>query len=242
MTDAYSSLADWFEYLNADCDYEKWSQYLYGRLRFLGVTGGRGLDIGCGSGAFTRAFAALGFDMTGYDSSERMLQKAEQLGAGGRVRYVLCDARKLRVVGGRADFALCVNDCLNYIPPQDVPAFFSRTAGCLKKGGAFLFDVSSPYKLREIIGNNTFCEDREDVAYLWFNECAADRVEMDITLFVRGADGRFTRGDEHHIQYIHERDFLFQAAENAGFCVRAQEGAFGDAADKTRLNFLCTRL
>lgn len=241
MTDAYSSLADWFEYLNEDCDYEKWSQYLYERLRSLGVTSGRGLDIGCGSGAFTRAFAAFGFDMTGYDSSEQMLQKAERLGAGGRVRYVLSDARKLRVAGGRADFALCVNDCLNYIPPQDVPAFFARTANCLRKGGAFLFDVSSPYKLREIVGSNVFCEDREEVAYLWFNRCKEDRVEMDITLFVKGADGRFDRSDEHHTQYIHEGDFLADAAEKAGFRVCSREGAFGEAADRTRLNFLCVR-
>ena len=42
MNKAYSSLADWFEYLNADCDYEQWSQYLYGRLRGLGIEGGRG--------------------------------------------------------------------------------------------------------------------------------------------------------------------------------------------------------
>ena len=241
MTDAYSSLADWFEYLNEDCDYEKWSQYLYVRLRSLGVTSGRGLDIGCGSGAFTRAFAAFGFDMTGYDSSEQMLQKAERLGAGGRVRYVLSDARKLRVAGGRADFALCVNDCLNYIPTQDVPAFFARTANCLRKGGAFLFDVSSPYKLREIVGSNVFCEDREEVAYLWFNRCKEDRVEMDITLFVKGADGRFDRSDEHHTQYIHEGDFLADAAEKAGFRVCSREGAFGEAADRTRLNFLCVR-
>lgn len=241
MTDAYSSLADWFEYLNEDCDYEKWSQYLYERLRSLGVTSGRGLDIGCGSGAFTRAFAAFGFDMTGYDSSEQMLQKAERLGAGGRVRYVLSDARKLRVAGGRADFALCVNDCLNYIPPQDVPAFFARTANCLRKGGAFLFDVSSPYKLREIVGSNVFCEDREEVAYLWFNQCKEDRVEMDITLFVKGADGRFDRSDEHHTQYIHEGDFLADAAKKAGFRVCSREGAFGEAADRTRLNFLCVR-
>ena len=55
MSGAYSALAAWFEYLNADCDYEKWSQYLYGRLLSLGVKEGKGLDIGCGSGAFTRA-------------------------------------------------------------------------------------------------------------------------------------------------------------------------------------------
>ena len=132
MSGAYSALAAWFEYPNADCDYEKWSQYLYGRLLSLGVKEGKGLDIGCGSGAFTRAFARLGFDMTGYDCSAEMLARAEQLGAGGRVRYILSDARKVRVLGGRADFALCVNDCLNYIPPSDVPAFFRRVAGCLR--------------------------------------------------------------------------------------------------------------
>ena len=70
MISAYTSLAEWFEYLNADCDYEKWSQYLYNRLMGLGIRSGKGLDIGCGRGAFTRAFAGFGFDMTGYDGWE----------------------------------------------------------------------------------------------------------------------------------------------------------------------------
>ncbi len=241
MSGAYSALAGWFEYLNADCDYEKWSQYLYGRLRSLGIGAGRGLDIGCGSGAFTRAFARFGFDMTGYDCSAEMLARAEQLGAGGRVRYILSDARRVRVLGDRADFALCVNDCLNYIPQTDVPAFFARVAACLRRGGAFLFDVSSAHKLREVIGNNTFCEDREEVAWMWFNALQGERVEMDVTLFVRGEDGRFTRADEHHTQYIHEEDALRAAAAAAGFSVRAVEGAFGDPADGMRRNFLCVR-
>ena len=65
MNGAYSALAGWFEYLNADCDYEKWSQYLYERACRLGVSGGRGLDIGCGRGACGRGFAAPGFPGTG---------------------------------------------------------------------------------------------------------------------------------------------------------------------------------
>ena len=40
---AYFALADWFEYLNADCDYEKWSQYLHNELLSLGVRAGAGL-------------------------------------------------------------------------------------------------------------------------------------------------------------------------------------------------------
>lgn len=241
--DAYASLAEWFEYLNADCDYEKWSQYLYERLCGLGISAGRGLDIGCGSGAFTRRLARKGFAMTGYDISAGMLAKAEALSAKEGVfpQYVLADARKVHVLGGRADFAVCVNDCLNYIPAPDISSFFKRMAACLRKGGALLFDVSSPYKLREIIGNNTFCEDRDELAYLWFNTLFEDRVEMEITLFVRGADARFSREEERHVQYIHEATFLRSAAESAGFTVHGIEGAFGDKSDRTRLNFICTR-
>ena len=242
MNKAYSSLADWFEYLNADCDYEQWSQYLYGRLCGLGIAGGRGAELGCGSGAFTRAFARLGYDMTGFDVSPAMLARAEQLSRGiPHLRYGLADARTARLPGGKADFVLCVNDCLNYIPPAEIPALFRHVGGMLKKGGAFLFDVSSAYKLREVVGNNVFCEDRDEVAWMWFNKLTGGRVEMDITLFVRGEDGKFTRSDEHHTQYIHEAEDLSAAAEGAGFCLHAAEGALGSAEEKMRVNFICTK-
>ncbi len=165
MTDAYTSLAEWFEYLNADCDYEKWSQYLYNRLTGLGIRSGKGLDIGCGSGAFTRALAGCGFDMTGYDCSTQMLSKAERLGTCPRVRYILSDARKVRVMGGRADFAVCVNDCLNYIPPKDVPSFFARVNGCLRKGGGF---VKIGKSLR-IFGSTLFAR----IGWRWISHCSS---------------------------------------------------------------------
>ena len=243
MSEAYSALAGWFEYLNADCDYDSWSQYLYRRLCDAGVAGGRGMDIGCGSGAFTRAFARRGFEMTGYDVSAEMLTAAESLARreGVRAQYILSDARRIRPVGGKADFALCVNDCLNYIPQSDVPAFFARVASALRRGGAFLFDVSSAHKLRDTIGNNAFCEDRDEVAWMWFNRLHEDRVEMDVTLFVREGDGRFSRRDEHHTQYIHKQDDLVSAARGAGFTVLSVEGGRGDASDDARRNFICKR-
>ena len=239
MRDAYTALADWFEYLNSDCDYEQWSQYLYRKLKERGIVCGKGLDIGCGSGAFTRRFARMGFSMTGYDASEEMLAKAERLNAeeGIYPRYVLSDARRVRVLGGQADFALCVNDCLNYIPPADLPAVFGRVSKCLRRGGVFLFDVSSPHKLRDVIGNNVFCEDRDEVAYMWFNKLFEDRVEMEITLFARQEDGRFCRGEERHVQYIHEEGALLEAARGAGFAAERDEDDDGGM----RLRFVCER-
>ena len=45
MPQAYESLAEWFEYLNDDCDYPKWSQYFIEGLNRLGA-GKKGLEIG----------------------------------------------------------------------------------------------------------------------------------------------------------------------------------------------------
>ena len=55
---AYTNLAEWFEYLNDDCDYENWSQYLILKLSAFPLA--TGLDIGCGGGWFTRAFQKHG--------------------------------------------------------------------------------------------------------------------------------------------------------------------------------------
>ena len=52
--EAYSALAEWFEYLNDDCGYENWSQYLIKELSPYGLT--TGLDVGCGGGYFTRYY------------------------------------------------------------------------------------------------------------------------------------------------------------------------------------------
>lgn len=239
---AYFALADWFEYLNSDCDYDKWSQYLHGELCALGIKGGTGLDLGCGSGYFTRAFTRLGYGMTGFDVSEPMLAKAQRISdeEGVRPRYILCDLLRLKTMG-RADFALCVNDCVNYIPQDKLLRVFKKVAGSLRKGGAFLFDISSESKLCGTVGNNTFCEDREEVSYMWFNKLFPDRVEMDFTIFAKRADGLFERGDERHVQYIHTKENITENLLGAGFTLVKTAGALGDESDTERINFICIR-
>ena len=80
MNDGYSALGGKFEYLNSDCDYEKWSQYLIKTLEGLGA-GPRGIDIGCGNGYFTRALYRAGYDVVGIDISHAMLNVAARKAA-----------------------------------------------------------------------------------------------------------------------------------------------------------------
>ena len=238
---AYAHLAKWFEYLNDDCDYENWSQYLILKLSAFPLT--TGLDIGCGGGWFTRAFQKHGYQMTGMDISPEMLDFAQEQAfkTGVRSEYILGDisARKLPK---RFDFATAVNDCVNYIPKDKLNAAFKNVAAALKKGGVFLFDISSKRKFQEKIANTVSADDREDITYLAFNRVDGDKAVLDVTLFVKRADGAFERLDETHIQYIYTREEIETALKNNGFSVVSVEGHLGtDAETSDRICFLARK-
>ena len=56
--------------------YEYWKTYLVSLLKEHGVSDGLVCELGCGTGRMTELLAGEGYDMTGIDVSEEMLQKA----------------------------------------------------------------------------------------------------------------------------------------------------------------------
>ena len=241
MDRSYSALGGKFEYLNSDCDYEKWSQYLIRTLNGLNA-GACGADVGCGNGYFTRALHKSGKDVCGVDISPEMLTKARELASseGVRAEFLLGDITKLKLIK-KVDFIVAINDCLNYVPPERLAAAFSRVRANLKKGGAFVFDVSSEYKLKNVLADNLFAEDLDEITYLWFNKFDGEKVVMDITMFTSAGDGLFKRQDERHIQYVHRTEDVKAALASCGFEVLRIEGHMGEELkdDSLRINFIC---
>ncbi len=237
---AYSALGSAFEYFNDDCGYEQWSQYLIEKLRSLNA-GSSGIDIGCGNGYFTRALYKAGYAVTGLDISPQMLSTATELAARGRVKadFVLQDITKLNL-NFKPDFAVAVNDCINYIPSEKLKTAFARVYKCLKNGGIFIFDVSSEHKLRHIVGSNLFARDFEDATLLWFNTLSDNKVDMEITVFTRLPDGKYSRADERQTQYIHTEENITEVLQSVGFSVTAEGHLGGDKTE--RINFICKKL
>ncbi len=236
MAESYFALGGWFEYLNADCDYETWSQYLLNKLKSSGA-GQTGLDIGCGNGYFTRAFNRAGYSVSGMDISPSMLTVAREKAAkeGIRCEFLLGDITKLKVCG-KVNFITAVNDCINYVRPDALVRTFSKAYSALTSDGMFFFDISSANKIRNILADNMFGEDGEDISYLWFNTPIEGGVRMDLTFFVRRADGAYDRFEETHIQYAHEEADIVAALRQAGFARVETEGHLG--GEKTeRINF-----
>ena len=138
---AYANLAKWFEYLNDDCGYENWSQYLILKLERFSLFSG--LDMGCGGGWFTRAFQKHGYQMTGVDKSAEMLDFAQEkaMQEGVRSEYLLGDITTFKSPK-KFDFVTSINDCVNYIPKTKLVTAFKKIYNALGKGGVFLFSSS----------------------------------------------------------------------------------------------------
>src|SRR5262245_42704574 len=78
---------------------------LFERLAARGIAcppgGGRALDLGTGTGTLARSLAAHGWQVTGIDRSERMLEAARKL--GGAITFARADAEDTGLPGASFD-------------------------------------------------------------------------------------------------------------------------------------------
>lgn len=235
---AYSALASRYDSLMTDFNYDKYFDFI---SRYL-VGKNKGVDMASGSGELTVRLAKVGKKVVGIDVSEEMLAEATKKARENALNIVFLkqDITSFELTG-KVDFVTVCCDGVNYV--KDISGFFKRVYSSLKDGGVLIFDISSEYKLKEIIGNNVFYEDTADFTYLWTNKLSDNRVDMDLVFFNREGE-LFSRREESHRQYIHKSESVFQRLKDAGF--KDILGFDGDSfeevrADSERILFVAFR-
>lgn len=84
---------------------------------------------------------------------------------------------------GTIDAAVCALDSINHVTDEKtVQKIFDRVSLFLNPGAVFVFDVNSVYKHREVLGNNVFVFDRDEVYCVWQNSYQEEnfQVQMDL--------------------------------------------------------------
>lgn len=217
--EAYNGFAFVYDQLMDDFDYPGWAEYYLTLIREAGVQPNELCDCACGTGSMTLEFARRGMRVTGVDISREMLELASQKArqSGVQAQFVCQDMCRLALMH-QTDAIVCACDGVNYLTSdRRVRAFFEAAHAALRPGGVLAFDVSSPYKLKSVLGDGFFGEERDDVAYLWQNRLEGDVIAMDLTFFIREADGRYRRVAETHRQRAHDPENLARMLAESGF-------------------------
>lgn len=213
---AYSALAEIYEKVIIDSEYEKWKDYIVDLVKEYS-TGNKGIDMACGSGYFTRALSKNGFDIEGVDLSVDMLNEATRLARQEHLNISFRQGDILSVKNfKKVDFITIINDGINYIPPLKLEKALKNLYGLLNKNGVLIFDISSKYKLENVLGNNIFAEDNENLTYVWFNKLFDDRVEMDLSVFTKKGD-MYQKKEESQTEYIHTVENITENLKKSGY-------------------------
>ena len=228
--EAYSDFARVYDIFMDNVEYEKWAEYLIGSLKEYGIEEGIVLELGCGTGVMTELLAESGYDMIGVDNSEEMLGEAMEKRAesGHEILYLEQDMREFELYGTvRAVVSIC--DCMNYIlEEEDLLEVFCLANNYLDPGGIFVFDMNTPYKYREVIGNTTIAENREEGSFIWEN-CFDEESQVNeyaLTLFIKEEDDLYRKHEEFHYQKAYEPERVKELLEEAGLKVEAIYDAF----------------
>lgn len=238
MKSSYKVIAHYYDKLSGnDCDYDRWFAYIKELAKRHGVR--EAVDLACGTGKITAKLAAAGYKTVGVDNSEEMLVEARQKCC---TLFVKGDMTTF-VLPHKTDMAVCVNDGVNYVKQADLQKFFLRVWDNLKVGAPFVFDISSDYKLRRVIGDNVFYVDEDMYTLLWTNDVDKDTLRMNLILFTLGDDDKYTRDDETHVQYIHRCEDVEQALADSGFDVAEVTADYGLPLTDTaqRITFYCVK-
>lgn len=219
--EAYTSFAEVYDTFMDNVPYEEWAEYLAELLQEYDIEDGLVLDLGCGTGSLTEILATKGYDMIGADGSAEMLEIAMEKKAqsGHDILYLLQDMREFELYGTvRAVVSVC--DCVNYITNEkELEQVFRLVNNYLDPEGIFIFDFNTEYKYKEILGEQTIAEDREDCSFIWDNYYYEDESmnEYELTLFIKEQDSNLYRKyQEMHYQKAYTLDAMRELIEWSG--------------------------
>ena len=211
-----------YDILTENVEYEKIANKVRSLLHGNGVDGGLLLDLGCGTGTLSFLLEKLGYDIIGVDASEDMLMIAnEKKYEAESSAMFLCQRAEELDLFGTIDCAVSCLDTINHIDSlEKIEKAFSLVSLFMNMNGIFIFDMNTPYKHKEVLGNNTFIYDMDEVYCAWQNTLDEQngKTIIDLDFFIKNEDDEcYERYSENFSEYIYNIDDIIKIINKCGF-------------------------
>jgi SAM-dependent methyltransferase len=216
----YDAMAPHYEAFVGDADEMRYGDWLTGLLALAaehGVSGGRALDVGCGTGRSLVALRAAGFEAAGLDPSTGMMAIArERLGADVSLEV---GGLPHLPAGPAVDLVTAFNDIVNCIGTSQLRTAIASLATRVAPGGLLLFDSNAPLTFSTFFAK-TFCRTTPGLFLVWesLGSCEDNGYRADLHAFTADPahPDRWTRSVSHHVQHLHPHEAVLDAIAAAG--------------------------
>ena len=213
--EAYGDFALIYDQLiNEDINYKEYAKFILEKCKENNINFNNYLDLACGSGNLTFEIYKNFKHSYGIDLSEEMLCIAQDkiVNMNFRPKFLNQDITEFKV-NETFDLITCCLDSVNYITEEDgLKSMFKRAY----------------YKITEILGNNIYSFDNDDVFYCWNNTLNDDIVTMELTFFIKEEDDIYTRVDEVHRERGYSEGKIESLIKECNFSIMGKSENYTD--------------
>ena len=242
--DSYNKFAEIYDDLMTDVPYEEIADIIDKRIKEHNIQNNIVLDLACGTGTLTSKLLKKGYELIGADASAEMLNVAREKCPDVLFLNQSMDDFELY---GTVGMIICCLDSINYL--TDAEALDETIRLCnnyLEPDGLLIFDINTEYKFENILSDNIYTYDNDNVFYVWENDYDESEKLCDfyLTFFVKEGE-KYSRFEEVHTERAYSEKEIEKALSKNGFeVIEKLDGFTENKATKTseRIMYVCKNI
>lgn len=211
----FAGYSRYYDLLYRDKDYAGEAEYIAELIHAYSPNAKTVMEIGCGTGAHAAELAEIGYEVSGVDMSEGMLEAAVSRRSSlsgdiaSRLEFARGDARSVRL-NRKFDVVISLFHVMSYqTSNDDLAAAFRTAAEHVKPGGVFIFDCwYGPAVLRQwpSVTEKQLSDDSTEVHRTATPEIHVNENIVDVNYIVvvkdKSTDVSETLRETHRMRYL----------------------------------------
>ena len=208
-----AELAEYYDVMRQYRDYDKECSFADNLIQRDIPTAKRVLDICCGTGEHAIRMAGLGYEVTGVDQSQDMLDiaTAKAMASGLSIDFICKDVFKL-AIKEKFEVAYCLGYTFLYmLTDSDVRRFFKAIGNALISGGLFLVDFINGLSLSKDFDKDEFIYQHKNVTIRQHDRWRLDKKRgvkhLEFEYEITDSEGRVQRiSAEENVRIFYDDD------------------------------------